>query len=525
MDRGKSRLLLGGRAWPVGLALGALLLFLVRTFRKAAHGALLIEDDAKYYAVVANHIVALGKSTFDQQTLTNGYHPLWLGVLVIQHIVMGPSVLATTLIEIACLAGALLLMLRSARPDAGLWQAGFAVVFVAVIGHIALTGMEVALTMLCIGLLIASLDWARGGEARRGLVVGLAAALSIGARIDSAFFVVPLLIFAPLGPGARRRAFLVLAGLGGLYAAANLAIFGAMTPVSSAIKSLGGLQLNLRLLSQLGVGPDARPVDPLFVATTLFLLASPVLAPLTRHGSRARAWALATSIGGYVYLGKLLLLSSWMVWPWYSYAILFPMLTVLYGGADALSALRQRWPRLGASAGLNRLIVRAAGGAILVAGLAVTALYLRTPKPNENNFDTINHLALQRYGAVLAGQPVAMGDRAGSLAMEYPGPVVQLEGLVNDVTYFRTLKSGGDLHDLLCRRQVRFIFSYEQDLGAYDHFQIPVLRPFLTQYRSPEISVRRADEVGHVQDLRLYDNRRDHESGNNTLYLWRLRCA
>ena len=40
------------------------------------HCWLFAEDDAYYYLVIARNIAHSGVSTFDQQSLTNGYHPL-----------------------------------------------------------------------------------------------------------------------------------------------------------------------------------------------------------------------------------------------------------------------------------------------------------------------------------------------------------------------------------------------------------------------------------------------------------------
>src|SRR5258706_9769487 len=39
-------------------------------------------DDFYYYAEVARHIKETGLSSFDGVTLTNGYQPLWMAVLI-----------------------------------------------------------------------------------------------------------------------------------------------------------------------------------------------------------------------------------------------------------------------------------------------------------------------------------------------------------------------------------------------------------------------------------------------------------
>jgi hypothetical protein len=133
-------------------------------------------------------------------------------------------------------------------------------------------------------------------------------------------------------------------------------------------------------------------------------------------------------------------------------------------------------------------------------------------------------MAVARFAGRLNDERLAMGDRAGSFAMAYGGPVVQLEGLVNDKAYFEQIRRSGDIHALLCRRGVKALAAYQQNLGDYREVSIPLLRPDLTQFKGPSLRVRQADEIGHVEDLRIYDSRRDTGAGDNTLYLWRLSC-
>lgn len=511
------------QAWPV-LCAGALLIYFIATLigRQWA-GGVTVEDDAFYYLVIARNIAASGDSTFDHQSLTNGYHPLWLALLVLQDLTVGPSLMVTLTIQAVLLAGGAYLLLRGRPEIPPLLQVAFAGAYALVIGHFGLDGMETALLMFCIGLFVAALRWAQAGGARRNLILGLAAAACVGARIDSAFFILPALALAPLSRTARAQALAVVAGLGIVYAAGNLAVFGSAMPVSSTVKSLGGLQINHPLLAQLRSALNPRYHSAYYLLTVLLLAISPAFIPLTRPGSLERTLAQTTSIGGAIYLVKLFFLSSWVIWPWYNFVILFPMLTGLYGLAPAVVAA-EAW--LSARFGEDR--GRAAVSAASVVGLAGILLFAAAaaawPPRRHNEFASINHLAIQRYGAILRGAPVAMGDRAGSFAMEYPGPVVQLEGLVNDTAYLQALKGGGDLRGLLCRRGVRYLVAYRGDDGDYQHDRIEVLRSFLTQFKGPMLDVWRADEVGRVKDQQLFDSRLDGGAGDNTLVIWKLRC-
>jgi hypothetical protein len=509
---------IASRPWPLICALGVFCGLMATVVGGLSNGGPQVDDDAYYYLIIAKNLAASGVSTFDQQSLTNGYHPLWLVLLTLQDLTVGPSLLVTLTIEALLFAGAVYLFLRPADEAPAYLQAAFAISFLVLIGHFGMDGMEVALLIFCTALFARSLFWAQSGGAERGLWVGLAAAACVGARIDSAVFIVVALAVAPLSRRARMIAFALLTVLGAVYAGYNLWVFGMAMPVSSTIKSLGGLQINHRLLAQLGFGGEVR-------VTVGLLLVSPGLIALSRPGTIGRAFAVAASLGGLIYLTRLIFFSSWVVWPWYNFALLFPLLAALYVlpphlaplTATIASRFGPNWGRFGAAAAL------ACGFAAIIVLYAIVAA--RAPVTPRGNFAAINRIAVQRYSGLLGGARVAMGDRAGSFAAAYPGPVTQLEGLVNDGAYLRALKSRDtDIRALLCGRHVRFVLSYQRDLGAYARLNIPVLRPFLTQYQAPGVDVWRSDEVGQVKDLTIYDNRVDKDVGDNTLYIWRLRC-
>ncbi len=510
--------------WSEVCAASLFLLCAAIIVARRSAGGLFVEDDAWYYIVVAGNVARHGISSFDGQALTNGYHPLWLALLSLQQLLIGPSLFVTLLLEAALMALGAWLQLRAGPSRQGLPQAVFICVFALLFGSIGLDGMEVALLIFCVGLFVAGIRRAQDAGSFGGVLLGLAAAACVGARIDSAFFILPTLIAAPVSRRDRLTAIAVLAGLGLAYAALNLAVFGVAMPVSSTIKSLGGLQLNQPLLDQFNAPFDLRRHLVFYGVTFISLILSPLLVVFAKPGTLARALAWGAAVGGGIYLVKLILLSSWRVWPWYNFAVLFPLLAAYY----LLSARADPW-LAGMKAGFDQTRRRRIDFAIIVAGMillgSLAGLMLRRPLDRDNGFATLNHLAIQRYGAVLGGARVAMGDRAGSFAGEYPGPVVQLEGLVNDKAYMTALAKGGDIRPLLCRRGVAYIVDYEGAIGDYDRLRVPVLRPNLTQFRSPYLDVWRSDEVGRVADPAIYDNRAEGGAGDNSLYIWRLRCG
>ena len=521
---------LGGAMRSAALWRWAALLVLGASVLAAAVGPwlqgapVLPEDDAEYYRVIARHIAQSGVSTFDGLSLTNGYHPLWEAVLVLQEKLVGSSFLVTRLIEAALVTCAFPLFLRAAGLRTALGAVGFLVLYGRLVAGLALTGMEVSALVGMTGLTVWAAMPSRRPGAPRGVLLGLAAAAAVLSRLDAAVFVAPLVAFAPLPRAVRGVALATAAAIGGVYAAYNLATFGAVLPVSSAIKSLGGVQVNARFLDQLA--SDWREHGPLgrYVQTFGLLALSPVFLLLSRRDSLGRALAGAALVGGVLFTAKLVFGSSWRVWPWYNFPVLFALLAAASTVGVRLEEAMARWARLRSARLRSTLSVAAPalGGLVLLALAAKAAVVVRRPEPPSlNRFDALNARAAARWGPILRGVPVAMGDRAGAFAAAYPGPVVQLEGLVNDKAWFDVVKRRGDVVPLLCARGVRFVIAYRPELGAYREHRLPVMRRSLTQFEAPAIPLAKADELDHIADRTLLDLRGVDE-GDDQLYLWRL---
>ena len=478
------------------------------------------EDDAEYYRVIAANIARSGVSTFDGQTLTNGYHPLWAWILALQDRLVGPSFLVTRLIETVAVCGGLALVLLRSGLTTAVGLAVALTLYGRLVAGLALTGMEVSLLFGTASLLIFLLAPDREETRGRAALIGLAAAAAVLSRIDAAVFVLPLVAFAPLKRSTRLLALATAAALGAAYAAYNIAVFGAALPLSSAVKSLGGLQLNHRLLDQMADDWRTAHLQGRYVQTALLLAAAPVLLLLSKRNSLGRALAAATAVGGAAFVAKLLFGSSWKVWPWYNFPVYFGLASLIFVlGPRAEDAVR-RWTAR--ERGVPSWLGPALAAVVMAALLGKAGLVLaRTPPNPPTRFDEVNALAIERFAPVLRGRRVAMGDRAGVFAARYPGGVLQMEGLVNDRAWFDALRTGAPLRPLLCVRGVKFILGYARDLGAYDTVAVPAVRARLSQFRSPAVVVSRADEVGHVQDRTAFDMR-GVDDEDDVLYLWRL---
>ena len=482
----------------------------------ATAGALYLEDDAFYYTVIAHHVAQSGVSTFDGQTLTNGYHPLWLGVLVLQDLTVGGSIYATIAIEIVLATAGLWFFLAGFRTRSLLLRAVFAVALAILTRPMIAKGMEVSLLVFALGLFTKIAVDMREGRGN-AVALGLAAALCIGARINSAVFVLPLVL---LSARSMRGAVLALAPLavaGAIFGAANLWLFGMPFPISGAIKSLGGVQLNWRFLHQMlgDAGQGAlHGVVTLFGGIYGRCLSLAILCAVAllfvRPGDKSWPLLLAYLGGLALFAVKLAFFSSWAIWPWYAFPAVIGLAALFHAIDDVMDRKGLHLdPRLEAVAALVLVL---AAGVQLRAGAALAG----------QNFELINRDAAGRFAPVFNGGRVAMGDRAGSFAAFYDGPVTQLEGLVNDREYLDAVEKHRDIKPLLCARGVRFVLAYQRDLGDYASVTIPAMRPSLTTFAGPTLTLSRADEVGRVVDLARYDNRLLGDEGDNYLYAWRL---
>lgn len=501
-------------------AVFALIICLRVAIQYSHAGALYLEDDGYYYTVIARNIAHSGVSTFDGQTLTNGYHPLWLLLLVVQDLTLGSSPYVTVLLELILTTAGLWFFTASFRTDSVLFRITFAVAFALLAWPMIEKGMEVSLLIFALGLFTRMAVERRQGK-NNAVALGLATVLCIAARIDVAVFVLPTLL---LVSGSLRRALPALIPVviaGALYAGANLWVFGLPLPISGSIKSLGGLQLNQALIDQVASywrGPAKLKESVVFLnsfigRSVLFFVVSGLALAVARREWKSWPLLLGYLIGFGLFSVKISAFSSWVVWPWYAFSTIIGLSVLFHVIDDYFSTHSIR---------LNlRLEIVATALVLFSAGWQLH----QAAAKSDRNFEVINLDAVAKFGPIFDRARVAMGDRAGSFAVHYAGPVTQLEGLVNDRAYLQAIQRHEDIRPLLCRRGVRYVLSYQRDLGRYDTTIVAVLRHSLTHFPSPTLTLSRMDEIGRVSDLTKYDNSAE-DVGDNYLYAWRLAgCA
>lgn len=179
----------------LGIALGALALTFVAGFVFADMPTLLSlsHDGGGYYLQVARNIAQGHGSTFDQTTPTNGFHPLWMALLVVLFRITSfgseLSYRVVGVIDVGLLVLAACLLQRTLRallsPPAAL--AGVAVFAMAVLNQVNL--MESALLLAVMsGLLAFAWHYQVYQRYRPGTAAGfgLLLGLTILARLDTA---------------------------------------------------------------------------------------------------------------------------------------------------------------------------------------------------------------------------------------------------------------------------------------------------------------------------------------------------
>jgi hypothetical protein len=344
---------------------------------------------------------------------------------------------------------------------------------------------------------------------RRAPVLAFAAVFCIGARLDATLFLLPVLLVAPVSRRAKLNIGAVIVACGLAYALFNYVVFGSALPVSASVKSLGGLQLNHAYFAQFVRELDFARTIRLRAANSPYLVAVLVLIValvLRRRRPALMSLPLAMLYSGLFGLAlfalKLAFGSSWGVWTWYRFPELFFVLIGIWIVEAAVSSTH----------------VLNVGRAAALVCLAITQTQsVLAERPG--GFAAASWRFIEARASVLQADTVAMGDRSGSFAYRYPGGVYQLEGLVNGVGYLRALREGGDLRKHLCNARVPLIVTYEVPLGDYDSHTIEVLRPDLTSFHGPHVTVYRNEELTTFEDLSQY------REENSRIYVWKLACA
>jgi hypothetical protein len=215
----------------IAVLLAVVVYFLVQPTQYLV-GAFVI-DDGLYYLEVPRNIVSGNGVTYDNRTITNGFHPLWGGVGVLLALVAGTE--SSDLLRAAMIVQALFVMLslvclwKIAR-ETKLELLGTVLAMAALFFSrldLWLSTMESATLLLCLLLLILlslRLDLLRSERIKDNVLLGALLALVFLSRLDTIFIVISFLIVQAL---LRIRAKFALTRL--RPAIVSGAVFSALT--------------------------------------------------------------------------------------------------------------------------------------------------------------------------------------------------------------------------------------------------------------------------------------------------------
>lgn len=515
-----------GEAWFVRALLVAYALFFLWQALALDASSLVngVLDDSFYYLQVARHLAAGHGSTFDGVEPTNGYHPLWLWMLVpIQRVVPDPiASMRAALLLSGALGLASLVMIGRILTRVGAGRAVPIALLVFAWPRFAkqttslLETPLVLLLYLFVILELLTLDLSRR-RARVGL--GLLLGLACLARLDSVFLLAAFAVFALRDPrepkllGRAQRAVEPLAVAGLVlapYLIWNLSVFGHLQPISGAMKSSFP-------------HPELR-LEPwrAFPEFALLLLAGAAFLILAIR--RPDRWMGVLGLFGLAALLHALYTALFMAWGvdvWH-FTLLLPiaLLGVPWAFEQAFRATFGGRPALGKVLDTVRWVVLIVGVAAAVA-VQARSLQLREGR----HLDTTRGLALWARDS-LPADAVFAGTDTGVFAYFSGRTTVNLDGLINNYRYRDALLSGR-FREYLDERGVDYIFD-QFAVGRPDWIEGTYETRALRIWDRPrdrvagEVMLYRDDEVRRIRLL----SRQTLGSGElapNAITLWKLR--
>jgi len=439
-------------------------------------------DDAFYYFQIARNVAAGLGSTFDGIHATNGYHPLWMAVIVpLFGLVpgeLGPVIAAGWLEALLCAAAAALLCAGLQRSVGTAAAALGALLVVAPPGAPAILrgGMESALLLV---LLVAAWRAAGAcndapGELRRWLTLGCILALAFLARLEAILFVPAALIVwrAELRRCKPAAAAVVAPSVISLAAFLlwNKAAFSVWLPISGAVKLTWTL----------------RQTPTLMLSHALDIPWAGREALLRIFG--AQAWSGVPPAVRLVYVCSIvaLLVAAWryrvrlaasLERAGVAFPVLGCLLMVLVG--QALLGGLQPWQRVPLQLGTALVVAAwvAPYRRLAIVGSALLALVLCARPVREAIPESSSSYARWRVAAARwLEKNTAAEDRIGTWNAGMIGyfsrrHVVNLDGLVNDHVFLAEGIRGGRLGDYLDREGIGWIADQacdpDEDLPRY----------------------------------------------------------
>ena len=498
----------------VGLILGfVLLLQLAAIHVRGDSGLSIFQDDFFYYAKIAANIVAGHGSTFNGVVATNGYHPLWMLVMIVLTKLAGNIYHVIWAVELVVCLSVFATFLAARYLLTGFLKNRIACSLLALFISLSATtflrvGMEVTLTIpLGIYLLARILrnppPWT---PSEIGVNTGIAALLVLS-RLDSVILVAMLAVFLLANRDFRRsltvrHSILAVAGFLPffIYLAMNHVYFGTWLPISGTAKQLRfSHALSTPAFHSL-LSLDLKGRLPILIVLLAIFWFPFVMGRLDRF---TRAVFAAVLLFPVVHFCVIAVLSDWPVWTWYFYSSLLALSVAIALFAGQITS-PFRFSRAFQWALMSAIGVYCAAN---LAHIAIFSIAQRGQVGTASRVLAADHI--ERFAETHPGR-YAMGDRAGVVAEVLPDPIIQTEGLVMDMTFMKHLRAQEPLLPVLREYGVRYYIAsvhpgtpYAPCLKANEPAQAGPTSAHMTALicSPPEAVYRTDDYVTLIYDL------------------------
>lgn len=464
------------------------------------------EDDAFFYATIARNSVEENIISFDGVSETNGFHPLWMGMLVVIRWIVSDQI--NFLRAIGVLSA--LLMFAAGYISVKTLCRNYSatvvlMVFIIILRYLrdfAHLAMETSVLIPLALAALVLLDRITPSSPKRALFLlgGILALVGL-ARLDAALLAVLIGIWAVKLHGKGRISVVVflpgaIAGI--LYLMANKIFFNTWMSVSGSIKASGS-GLNSLFAKQLFLFSDPLGIRSPWGLYLLFLLLSFGILFFRKTKPSIKAVSLFTIL----FTVSQLFLSTWRLWYWYAYpAVLFAVFCLPF-------LLQNLFNLFKVSEKLLRI-----SSVFLFISVLFLAIFWGWYYGGENpqDFRVRNmHIAEELNETMTDSTLIAMGDRAGSFAYFFRGGVVQMEGLAGSTELAESIQQK-KLQEYLQDMGVDYVVSWTGPESSGHYTSWDLLVPDRAQSLSipNRVTVYRDDELE-----RWYGT-------TGTVFLWRF---
>lgn len=465
------------------------------------------EDDAFFYATISRHTVEEGILSFDGVSETNGFHPLWMGVLIVTRLIVPDQI--NFLRAVSALSALLMFVAGFVAVKTLCRKHSSVVVLVTFIlllrylrdfTHLA---METSILIPLAFIALVQLDKITSSSSKRTLFfLGVTLALIGLARLDAALFAAIVGIWAVKQNGKGKLSavivFLPPVAIGILYLMMNILFFDSWMSVSGGIKA-SGLGLNTLFARQLFLLSDPLGLRSPWGLYLLFFLSSFAVLFFRKTRSSVKAVSLFLILSTV----SQLFLSSWRLWYWYAYpAVLFCALCLPLLLQKLLNSLR-----------VSKRLLHISSIVLLVSALILAVFWgWHYGGENTDDFRVRNMSIAEELNEIMSDSTlIAMGDRGGSFAYFFRGGVVQMEGLAGSAELAGSIREKR-LQEYLREIGVDYVMSWTGPENTWDYTSWDLHVPDRAQSMS----------VPNKVTVYLEDELRRWPGSTGTVFLWRF---